>query len=170
MASRFVVLNRCIIVFYNGFVEALSRHESKNCYEPNTLYIHASVASNYEYNMHGHVDYGCSLGLIVISNPGYGNCTYSRDYAETKNLGDKKFCVPKPSTSEQVLISNIEYACAQLGNCYRINPDGSCFFPNTTLNHASVAMNMYYAFNGRIDSSCNFSNSGILSHTDPSVQ
>jgi hypothetical protein len=98
ISCGFVVLNRCIIVFYNGFVEALSRHESKSesndtiqvpdnwnilfsqrfvflpidadCYEPNTLYIHASVASNYEYNMHGHVDYGCSLGLIVISNPG----------------------------------------------------------------------------------------------------
>ncbi|WJX10380.1 hypothetical protein P8452_01114 [Trifolium repens] len=143
-----------------------------DCYEPNTLYNHASFASNYQYNKNIDLDYACSLGLIVLTNPSYGrNCTYSippNGGEGVINLSDKKFCVPKPSASEQELISNIEYTCAQLGNCNRINPDGPCYFPNTTLNHASVVMDMYYAFNGRTDSSCNFSNSGIISHTDPS--
>jgi hypothetical protein len=88
---------------------------------------------------------------------------------ELFNEQEKTFCVPKPTASEQELIANIEYACAHLGDfCGRIKPNGSCFYPDETVNHASVVMNMYYVLNRRTNSSCNFSNSGIISLTDPS--
>jgi hypothetical protein len=88
---------------------------------------------------------------------------------ELVNEQEKTFCVPKPTASEQEMIANIEYACAHLGDfCSRIKPNGSCFYPDETVNHASVAMNMYYVLNRRTNSSCNFSNSGIISLTDPS--
>ncbi|WJX91696.1 hypothetical protein P8452_73431 [Trifolium repens] len=44
--------------------------------------------------------------------------------------------------------------------------DGFCFFPDTTLSHASVVMNLYYASTGRSDSSCSFNNSGVINFTD----
>jgi hypothetical protein len=55
-----------------------------------------------------------------------------------------------------------------LGNCTTISTNGDCFLPNTTLNHASVAMNMYYASQDRVYEACNFSNSGLITITDPS--
>ncbi|WJX52570.1 hypothetical protein P8452_38669 [Trifolium repens] len=48
----------------------------------------------------------------------------------------------------------------------RIKLDGFCFFPDTTLSHASVVMNLYYASTGRSDSSCSFNNSGVINFTD----
>ncbi|KAK2453539.1 hypothetical protein QL285_001217 [Trifolium repens] len=84
-----------------------------DCYEPNTLYNHASFASNYQYNKNIDLDYACSLGLIVLTNPSYGrNCTYSippNGGEGVINLSDKKFCVPKPSASEQELISKFQH-------------------------------------------------------------
>jgi hypothetical protein len=70
--------------------------------------------------------------------------------------------------TEQELIANIEYACAQMGDCNRIKLDRFCFFPDTTLNHASVVMNLYYASTRRSDSSCNFNNPGVIKFTDTS--
>ncbi|KAK2384172.1 Carbohydrate-binding X8 domain superfamily protein [Trifolium repens] len=105
---------------------------------------------------------------------GYGSCNYKPSPAVPsppgRNFDDeyKLFCVPKPGASEQELIANIEYACSQLGNCTTISTNGDCFLPNTTLNHASVAMNMYYASQDRVYEACNFSNSGLITITDPS--
>ncbi|MCH83093.1 carbohydrate-binding X8 domain-containing protein [Trifolium medium] len=39
----------------------------------------------------------------------------------------------------------------------------------TTVNHAAVVMNEYFAKNQRTDSSCSFGNSGIVAYNDPSV-
>ncbi|KAJ0259263.1 X8 domain-containing protein [Hirschfeldia incana] len=45
---------------------------------------------------------------------------------------------------------------------------GSCYDPNTPLNHASVAMNLYYQAQGRHYWNCNFEGSGLITVTDPS--
>ncbi|KAK2453544.1 O-Glycosyl hydrolase family 17 protein [Trifolium repens] len=50
--------------------------EGEACYEPNTLYSHASIAVNQLYvSPDSPYLYGCS-GLIVINDPSHGNCTY----------------------------------------------------------------------------------------------
>jgi hypothetical protein len=68
----------------------------------------------------------------------------------------------------QELIANIEYAYAQMGDCNRIKLDILCFFPDTTLNHASMVLNLYYASTEWSDSSCSFNNSGVINFTDTS--
>jgi hypothetical protein len=78
------------------------------------------------------------------------------------------WCVAKFSASEVELNENIEYACNMLGDCKIIQAGGSCFYPNTTLNHASVVMNQYYAKNGRNDWDCYFRGSALIVVNDPS--
>ncbi|KAJ7968890.1 glucan endo-1,3-beta-glucosidase-like [Quillaja saponaria] len=78
------------------------------------------------------------------------------------------WCVAKPSTIDAELSSNIEYACNQLRDCYLIQEGGSCYNPNTLINHASVVMNLYYQSNGRNNWNCDFRGSGLIVGTDPS--
>ncbi|KAB2007614.1 hypothetical protein ERO13_D10G039450v2 [Gossypium hirsutum] len=84
----------------------------------------------------------------------------------------KKWCVAKPSTDDKALVSNINYACEQLGilgfNCSQIQPGGACYDPNTYINHASSVMNSYYQANGRQEHNCNFQGSGLITISDPS--
>ncbi|GAU20414.1 hypothetical protein TSUD_12320 [Trifolium subterraneum] len=63
----------------------------------------------------------CGVGDCRVIEEGHGNCTYQSYPTEGGNFElakeqEKTFCVPKPAASEQELIANIEYACAQLGD------------------------------------------------------
>ncbi|XP_044462606.1 glucan endo-1,3-beta-D-glucosidase-like [Mangifera indica] len=82
----------------------------------------------------------------------------------------KTWCVAKPSSSDAELIANIEYACRYISGdgCNIINEGGSCYLPNTLLNHASVAMNLYYQFHGRNTWNCDFKGSALTTTTNPS--
>lgn len=53
-------------------------------------------------------------------------------------------------------------------DCSLIGEGGSCSDPKTSINHASVAMNLFYQKNKRQDYDCYFNNSGLLVITDPS--
>ncbi|XP_028100478.1 glucan endo-1,3-beta-glucosidase-like [Camellia sinensis] len=77
------------------------------------------------------------------------------------------WCVAKPSSSNEVLQENINYACGSV-DCKTIVTGGSCFSPETLVNHASVAMNLYFQKEGRHFWNCNFKNSGVITVTDPS--
>ncbi|CAK9181720.1 unnamed protein product [Ilex paraguariensis] len=61
----------------------------------------------------------------------------------------KTWCAAKPSTSEGVLVNNIYYACEHLGSYSMIQAGGACYLPPTTVNHASVVMNLYYQSQSR---------------------
>ncbi|KAJ3679387.1 hypothetical protein LUZ60_017398 [Juncus effusus] len=80
---------------------------------------------------------------------------------------EKTWCIAKPGTADTSLQDNIEYACSQV-NCWPIRKGGPCFYPNTLISHASVAMNIYYQANGRNDWNCDFSGTGLIVTTDPS--
>ncbi|KAK7359639.1 hypothetical protein VNO77_01601 [Canavalia gladiata] len=81
----------------------------------------------------------------------------------------KSWCVAKPAASDIELKNNIEYACNNLDDCKMIQPGGSCYEPNTLINHASVVMNRYYALKGRNTWNCHFSDSAlIVAPIDPS--
>lgn len=80
----------------------------------------------------------------------------------------KTWCVAKPSSDEATLRANINYACSQV-DCNSILKDGCpCFLPHLLINHASIAMNLYYQSRGRNHWNCYFGNSALVVTTDPS--
>ncbi|KAK8579324.1 hypothetical protein V6N12_069650 [Hibiscus sabdariffa] len=81
--------------------------------------------------------------------------------------GQKTWCTVKPSTDQAILLSNINYACSQ-ADCQVIQKGCPCFYPDSLINHASIAMNLYYQANGRNVWNCDFGGSGLVSLTDPS--
>ncbi|KAL2475057.1 Carbohydrate-binding X8 domain superfamily protein [Abeliophyllum distichum] len=62
--------------------------------------------------------------------------------------GQGVWCIARPSTSDQALMDNINYAC-DIVNCSLIQQGGPCFYPTSLMNHASVVMNLYYQKEGR---------------------
>ncbi|KAK6134456.1 hypothetical protein DH2020_031795 [Rehmannia glutinosa] len=79
----------------------------------------------------------------------------------------KTWCVAKPSSDQATLLENINYACAQV-DCKILQKGCPCFSPDNLINHASVAMNLYYQSRGRNPWNCFFTNSALIVTTDPS--
>ncbi|XP_011083292.2 glucan endo-1,3-beta-D-glucosidase [Sesamum indicum] len=79
----------------------------------------------------------------------------------------KSWCVAKPSSDEATLLANINYACSQV-DCRILQKGCPCFSPDNLINHASIAMNLYYRAKGRNHWNCYFKNSGLIVVTDPS--
>ncbi|BBH01020.1 Carbohydrate-binding X8 domain superfamily protein [Prunus dulcis] len=69
------------------------------------------------------------------------------------------WCVPKPGTPDSALQNIINFTCGILKECSEIQEHGSCYFPNTLINHALFAMNLYYKTDGRYN--CDFSGVGL---------
>ncbi|GFP98836.1 glucan endo-1 3-beta-d-glucosidase, partial [Phtheirospermum japonicum] len=79
------------------------------------------------------------------------------------------YCVAKPSSSETALQNNYNFACGDAKvNCQAVKVGGACYQPDTLINHASVAMNLYYRAYGRNQWNCDFAKSGLITYTDPS--
>lgn len=79
----------------------------------------------------------------------------------------KTWCVAKPSSDQAALLDNINYACSHV-DCRVLSSGCPCYSPGNLINHASVAMNLYYQANGRNYWNCNFKNSGLIVITNPS--
>ncbi|XP_038686563.1 glucan endo-1,3-beta-glucosidase isoform X2 [Tripterygium wilfordii] len=79
----------------------------------------------------------------------------------------KTWCVAKPSSDHATLAANIDYSCSQV-DCRILQKGCPCFSPDNLINHASIAMNIYYQANGRNNWNCYFRNSGLIVMTDPS--
>ncbi|CAI8617437.1 unnamed protein product [Vicia faba] len=80
----------------------------------------------------------------------------------------KKWCVPKTNATEKALKANIDYVCSNGIDCGPIKNGGHCFKPDSLRSHASYAMNAYYQQFGRHDLDCDFGNTGVITHIDPS--
>ncbi|XP_016648164.1 PREDICTED: glucan endo-1,3-beta-D-glucosidase-like [Prunus mume] len=76
------------------------------------------------------------------------------------------WCVPKPGTPYSALQNIINFTCGILKECSEIQEHGSCYFPNTLINHASFAMNLSYKTDGRYN--CDFNGVGLIVVTNPS--
>ncbi|CAL8148074.1 unnamed protein product [Prunus armeniaca] len=61
------------------------------------------------------------------------------------------WCVSKPGTPNSALQNIINFACGILKEWSEIQEHGSCYFPNTLINHATFAMNLNYKTDGRYD-------------------
>ncbi|XP_074578221.1 major pollen allergen Ole e 10-like [Curcuma longa] len=81
--------------------------------------------------------------------------------------GQKTWCVSKPSSDDATLAANLNFACSQV-DCSILQRGYGCFYPDTLMSHASVAMNLYYQSRGRNFWNCYFRGSGLLVTTDPS--
>ncbi|TMW98943.1 hypothetical protein EJD97_003295 [Solanum chilense] len=90
-------------------------------------------------------------------------------FSGSLTLGDdqKTWCVARPSSDENALEQNLSFACP-IVNCNIFNEGGPCFLPNNSMNHASIAMNLYYRSKGSQFWDCSFGNSGLVVLTDPS--
>ncbi|KAH9749356.1 hypothetical protein KPL70_005345 [Citrus sinensis] len=132
-----------------------------SCFDPNTLVQHAAFAINMYYQSMGRHKWDCDFSdsaLLSLTDP--------RGNAEVDT--ERTWCVAKPATSDQLLQSNIDFACQKV-DCSPIKSGGACFDPNTPMHHASFAMNLYYQNNGKTAASCDFNNSGlIVAANDPS--
>ncbi|XP_014498257.1 glucan endo-1,3-beta-glucosidase [Vigna radiata var. radiata] len=82
--------------------------------------------------------------------------------------GGGKWCVPKADANDAALQANINYVCSQGIDCKPIQPGGVCYAPNNVKALATYAMNAYYQANGRHDFNCDFSNTGVITTTNPS--
>ncbi|OIW21189.1 hypothetical protein TanjilG_30785 [Lupinus angustifolius] len=84
------------------------------------------------------------------------------------SCNSSSWCIAKYLANDTELKNNILYVCDFLDDCKLIQPGGSCFIPDTLINHASVVMNEYYAKKGRNTWNCYFSGSGLITQSDPS--
>ncbi|XP_020876163.1 glucan endo-1,3-beta-glucosidase-like [Arabidopsis lyrata subsp. lyrata] len=83
-------------------------------------------------------------------------------------ISSKKWCVATLNATSTQLQGNINFGCSAEVDCRPIQPGGSCFIPNTLVNHASFVMNAYYQSHGRTKKACSFKNTGTFAATDPS--
>ncbi|KAJ6314361.1 hypothetical protein OIU78_017936 [Salix suchowensis] len=67
----------------------------------------------------------------------------------------KTWCVAKPSSDQATLLANINYACTHV-DCQILQKGCPCFSPDSLINHASIAMNLYYQCKGRNQWNCDF--------------
>ncbi|XP_077239034.1 glucan endo-1,3-beta-glucosidase-like [Tasmannia lanceolata] len=89
-------------------------------------------------------------------------------HTPSPSVSGKKWCVAKPGISVQALQSNIDYVCSKGLDCKPIQSGGACFQPDTIQSHAAYAMNAYYQSSGRHDYDCYFSQTGLVTSSDPS--
>ncbi|KAL6506885.1 hypothetical protein OROHE_022322 [Orobanche hederae] len=101
------------------------------------------------------------LSLISVCNLGL---------ARGANAASQTWCVAKPSSDEKTLQNHINYVCIEQGlDCRTFKQKQQlCSSPNIMINHASIAMNIYYQNKGRNTWNCHFNNTGLITTTDPS--
>lgn len=79
-----------------------------------------------------------------------------------------QWCVPKAGISDAELQASLDYACGHGIDCSPIQPGGACFEPNTVASHAAYAMNLYYQNSSKNPWNCDFSQTAILTSSNPS--
>ncbi|KAF5186867.1 Glucan endo-1,3-beta-glucosidase [Thalictrum thalictroides] len=81
------------------------------------------------------------------------------------------WCVAKPSVPAEKLKEALDYACGVGGgDCGEIKPQGSCYYPDTMVAHASYAFNSYWQKNKNKGGTCNFGGTAMLINANPSYQ
>ncbi|KAF5752838.1 putative Glucan endo-1 3-beta-glucosidase [Tripterygium wilfordii] len=89
--------------------------------------------------------------------------------APGNGMVQRLWCVAKPSVPSETLQLAMDYACGEGGaDCYEIMPQGSCFYPDTVVAHASYAFNSYWQKTKRNGGTCNFDGTAMLINADPS--
>ncbi|XP_062012789.1 glucan endo-1,3-beta-glucosidase 1-like [Rosa rugosa] len=150
-----------------NYVDCSSIHSGDPCSVPSNLFSRASFAMDAYYQQGHDCTFGGS-GLKSITDPSYGNCKFvGSEEMISAPAALSKWCIAKPTAPYSLLQMNIDFACSQV-DCSVIQTGGECQLPDTIMNHASVAMNLYYQSFGRTDLSCYFKSTGMIVIDDPS--
>ncbi|XP_038970290.1 glucan endo-1,3-beta-glucosidase 4-like isoform X2 [Phoenix dactylifera] len=81
------------------------------------------------------------------------------------------WCVAKPAVPAEKLQEAMDYACGEGGaDCEEIRPNGSCYYPDTVVAHASYALNSCWQKTKHAGGTCSFDGTAILITSDPSFQ
>ncbi|CAL8147729.1 unnamed protein product [Prunus armeniaca] len=128
-----------------------------SCYDPDRLVHHASFAMNAYYQKMGRNQWNCYNPCCQFVSGGSG--------PPLQDTWCDTWCVPKPGTPDSALQNIINFTCGILKECSEIQEHGSRYFPNTLINHASFAMNLYYKTDGRYN--CDFNGVGLIVVTNP---
>ncbi|BBH01075.1 glycosyl hydrolase family 17 protein [Prunus dulcis] len=107
-----------------------------SCYDPDRPVHQASFAMNAYYQKMGRNQWNCHLNntsLISLADPRGSGPPLPQEKEDT-------WCVPKPGTPDSALQNIINFTCGILKECSEIQEHGSCYFPNTLINHAARPM------------------------------
>ncbi|XP_010234283.1 major pollen allergen Ole e 10 isoform X2 [Brachypodium distachyon] len=109
----------------------------------------------------------CAL-MLLMHRTTYAAARRAPNFQQ--NQDGKTWCVAKPSTGEDALRANLEFACSE-SDCSAIQGTGGCspLYGGVLLSRASVAMNAYYQAKGRNSWNCFFNGTGLIAITDPSL-
>ncbi|XXG56897.1 hypothetical protein AAC387_Pa03g4204 [Persea americana] len=91
--------------------------------------------------------------------------------APAPETGEQKglWCVAKPSVPSDTLQEAMDYACGEgAADCEEIRPNGTCYFPDTVVAHASFAFNSYWQKYKNSGGSCSFGGTAMIINSDPS--
>lgn len=92
------------------------------------------------------------------------------DMSETSVPSGQTWCVANGNVGEEKLQAALDYACGEGGaDCRPIQPDATCYNPDTIVAHASYAFNSYYQKNARGAGSCNFGGAAYVVTQPPST-
>ncbi|XP_020109702.1 extensin-like isoform X2 [Ananas comosus] len=78
------------------------------------------------------------------------------------------WCVAKPTVPDPIIQEAMDYACGSGADCDVIQPNGSCYQPDTLISHASFAFNSYWQRTKVAGGTCDFGGTAILVTRDPS--
>ncbi|KAI3997038.1 hypothetical protein MKX01_021314 [Papaver californicum] len=78
------------------------------------------------------------------------------------------WCVAKPSVPDPIIEEAMNYACGSGADCGSIQPQGTCYHPETLFAHASFAFNSYWQRTKAAGGTCDFGGTAILVTIDPS--
>ncbi|WOK94736.1 extensin-like isoform X2 [Canna indica] len=78
------------------------------------------------------------------------------------------WCVAKPTVPYPTIQEAMDYACGAGADCDSIQPNGSCYQPDTLLAHASYAFNSYWQRTKVAGGTCDFGGTAMLITVDPS--
>ncbi|CAL9117350.1 unnamed protein product [Musa textilis] len=78
------------------------------------------------------------------------------------------WCVAKPTVPDPIIQEAMNYACGSGADCDSIQPNGSCYQPDTLIAHASFAFNSYWQRTKVAGGTCDFGATAMLVTKDPS--